>query len=108
MGVGPGNTIRLAAEVHENGMRPSVSFLFRSVVAMFGSNAAGVLLTGMGKDGAEELKLLKDAGAITIAQDRETSVVFGMPNQAILLDAAMYVLPPEGIAKTLATIVAKP
>jgi len=108
MGVGPGNTIRLAADILENGMRPSVSFLFRSVGAMFGSNAAGVLLTGMGKDGAEELKTLKDAGAITLAQDRETSVVFGMPNQAILLDAAMYVLPPDGIARTLATIVTKP
>ena len=108
MGIGPGNTIRLAADALENGMRPSVSFLFRSVAAMFGSNAAGVLLTGMGKDGAEELKVLKDVGAITIAQDKETSVVFGMPHQAILLEAAMYVLPPEGIARTLATIVAKP
>jgi two-component system, chemotaxis family, protein-glutamate methylesterase/glutaminase len=107
MGAGPGNTIRLTADAHENGMRPSVSFLFRSVSAMFGSNAAGVLLTGMGKDGAEELKALKDAGAVTLAQDKETSVVFGMPNQAILLDAAMYVLPPDGIAKVLATIVAK-
>jgi two-component system chemotaxis response regulator CheB len=108
MGVGPGNTVRLTADAHENGMRPSVSFLFRSVATVFGSNATGVLLTGMGKDGAEELKALKDAGAITLVQDKETSVIFGMPHQAILLDAAMYVLPPDGIAKTLATIVTKP
>jgi len=107
MGIGPGNCIRLAEEPAENGMCPSVSYLFRSAEAVFGAGVAAVLLTGMGKDGAEELKRLKDAGAITIAQDKETSVVFGMPHQAILLEAAMYVLPPVGIAKTLATIVTK-
>ena len=107
MGVEDGNCIRLSADAPENGMRPSVSRLFRSVEAVFGANAAGVLLTGMGKDGAEELKRMRDAGAITIAQDKETSVIFGMPQQAIQLDAAMYVLPPDGIAKTLATIVKK-
>ncbi|MGB8355751.1 MAG: chemotaxis-specific protein-glutamate methyltransferase CheB [Chthoniobacteraceae bacterium] len=107
MGVGVGNCIRLAADAPENGMRPSVSYLFRSAKAAFGANTAAVLLTGMGKDGAVELKYLRDVGAITIVQDKETSVVFGMPDQAIQLDAAMYVLPPDGIARTLATLVKK-
>lgn len=107
MGVGSGGRIVLSSEPVEHGMRPSVSHLFRSVTATFGAHAAGVLLTGMGKDGAEELKQLKLAGAITLAQDKETSVVFGMPGHAVKIDAAMYVLPPEGISKTLATLVAK-
>lgn len=106
MGVS-GNVIRLSSNPPENGMRPSVSHLFRSVEEAFGANAACVLLTGMGKDGAEELKSLRTAGAITIAQDKESSVVFGMPQQAIQLDAAMYILPPPGIARTLAAIVTK-
>ena len=108
MTVGSRDTIRLSAAPRENGMCPSVSSLFRSVEATYGANAAAVLLTGMGGDGAAELKLLRDAGAITIAQDQESSVVFGMPQKAIELDAAMYVLPPGGIARTLSVIVTKP
>jgi len=76
-------------------MRPSASFLFRSVKAAFGPDAVVVLLTGMGVDGAAELKQLKDAGALTIAQDEESSVVHGMPGQAIKIGAAKLVLPPE-------------
>jgi two-component system chemotaxis response regulator CheB len=88
----------------ENGLRPSVSYLFRSIAEVFGKNAAGVLLTGMGKDGAEALKLMKDRGALTIAQDEESSVVFGMPGEAVRLGAAQYVLPPEEIAALLARL----
>ena len=91
----------------ENGLRPSVSYLFRSVAAVFGEDAVAVLLTGMGKDGAEELRLLKERGALTIAQDEETSVVFGMPGEAVRLNAATYVLPPEKIAGTLTRLVKK-
>jgi two-component system chemotaxis response regulator CheB len=108
LGVSTDRRILLSKAVQENGTRPSVSFLFRSVQAVFGSHAAGVLLTGMGKDGAEELKQLKDAGAITIAQDEESSVVHGMPGQAIQIGAAMRVLPPEAIANALTTLVTKP
>ncbi len=97
--------ISLARGETENGLRPSVSYLFRSVAEVFGKNAVGVLLTGMGKDGAEELRLMKEKGAITIAQDLESSVVYGMPGEAINLDAAMYVLPPEKIAAVLSGLV---
>jgi len=107
MGVRIGGKITLSKDEPENGLRPSVSYLFRSIVNLYGQNAAGVLLSGMGQDGAEELKLLKEKGAITIAQDKESSVVHGMPGQAIRLDAATYVLPPEGIATALIGMVNK-
>lgn len=87
--------IILNADPAENGSRPSVSVLFRSVALRYGPNAIGVLLTGMGRDGAKELKLMRDKGAVTIAQDEETSVVHGMPGEAIKLKGARYVLPPE-------------
>ena len=88
-------------------MRPAVAHLFRSVAQVLGPGATGVLLTGMGTDGAKELKMMKDRGAITIAQDEASSVVFGMPGEAVKLGAATYVLPPEGIAALLATPVRK-
>jgi two-component system chemotaxis response regulator CheB len=78
-----------------------VSWLFRSVAEALGPNAAGVLLTGMGKDGADGLKLMRDKGAVTIAQDETSSIVHGMPGVAISLDAATHVLPPENIAQLL-------
>ncbi|WZL71685.1 chemotaxis-specific protein-glutamate methyltransferase CheB [Clostridiaceae bacterium 35-E11] len=88
----------------ENGLRPSVSTLFRSVANHYGKNAMAILLTGMGKDGAQELKQLKDQGAITVAQNKETSVVYGMPGEAVKLNAATYVLSPEEIAELLRRI----
>lgn len=91
----------------EGGLRPAVSVLFRSVARVHGGRAIGVLLTGMGRDGADELKLLRDHGAVTIAQDRESAVVFGMPGEAVKLGAAAYVLPPQAIAATLDTLLCK-
>jgi two-component system chemotaxis response regulator CheB len=88
-----------------NGLRPSVGVLFRSVAERFGHRAIGVLLTGMGRDGAEELKLMADRGALTVAQDQESSVVFGMPAEAIRAGAARLVLPPHKIAELLTTVV---
>ena len=73
--------------------RPSVDVLFRSVAVSAGSNATGILLTGMGDDGARGLKEMKDSGARTIAQDEESCVVFGMPRVAIELGAVDRVLP---------------
>ena len=80
---------------------PSVAYLFDSVLASFGHHAVGVLLTGMGKDGAAELRKLRNAGAVTIAQDAQTSVVYGMPGEAAALDAAAFVLPDTEIASRL-------
>jgi two-component system chemotaxis response regulator CheB len=68
---------------------------------VYGAEAVAGLLTGMGRDGAEELLLLKEKGAVTFAQDKESSVVHGMPGEAIKLDAATLVLPPEKIAAVL-------
>ncbi len=98
-------TIDLHHAAPENGMCPSVSYLFRSVAAIRGANAIGILLTGMGCDGAQELKQMRQAGAVTIAQSQETSTVFGMPGEAINAGAAAYVLAPEEIAAALADIV---
>jgi two-component system chemotaxis response regulator CheB len=78
--------------------RPSVDVLFRSVAQSAGANAIGMLLTGMGDDGATGLAELRSSGATTIAQDEATSVVFGMPKEAILRGAAMHVLPLDGMA----------
>ncbi len=76
-----------------NRHRPSVDVLFRTVAEIVGSKAVGVLLTGMGKDGAIGLKEMKDAGASTIAQDEESSVVWGMPGSAVAIGAAIMVEP---------------
>ncbi len=105
MKVEAGNRVALSRDGPENGHRPSVSCLFRSVATVFGSGAIGVLLSGMGKDGAKELLLMKEKGAMTIAQDRESAVVPGMPGEAIDLGAAMYVLTPDKIVETLGDLV---
>lgn len=99
--VAVGGKLLLTRDQPVNGLRPSVSCLFRSVAQVYGPKAVGVLLTGMGKDGANELKLMKERGAITIAQDEESSVVYGMPGEAIRLKAATYVLSPDRIAAAL-------
>lgn len=98
------NRIRLTREEPENGLRPSVDRLFRSMAEQCGRNAVAVLLTGMGKDGARELKTLHSCGAYTIAQDRTSSVVHGMPGAAIALGAAHEVLHLDRIADALCRI----
>ena len=101
MGISPAQRIVLSRQEPEGGLRPAVSYLFRSVATACGSHAMAVLLTGMGKDGARELKELRDLGATTLAQDAESSVVHGMPGEAIKLGGAVHVLPPERIAVAL-------
>ena len=102
MGMDTSGRIVFEGSEPENGLRPAVSYLFRSVANVFGKNIVGVLLTGMGKDGAYELKMMKEKGAITIAQDEESCVVYGMPGEAVNLNAATYVLSPPKIAELLA------
>ena len=88
-----------------SGHRPSVDVLFQSVAAAAGDNAIGVILTGMGADGAEGLGELRARGAATIAQDEATSVVYGMPREAALLGAAGRVLPLGEIGPAVASMV---
>ncbi len=106
LGVERTGRIFLSLDSPERGLRPSISFLFRNVASAYGSRAAGVLLTGMGEDGARELKAMRDKGALTIAQDGESAVVDGMPGKARELGAATHVLPPEKIAAALNGFVA--
>jgi two-component system chemotaxis response regulator CheB len=81
-----------------NRHRPSVDVLFRSVAQCAGKNALGILLTGMGDDGAKGLLEMRESGAFTIAQDANTSVVFGMPKEAIAIGGAEAVLPIDLIS----------
>ena len=90
--------VALSNSVPEKGLRPAVSFLFRDIFTFYGNKAMAILLSGMGVDGASELKLLHDGGAHTIAQDSFSSLVHGMPGEAIRLGGASLVLSPEEIA----------
>ena len=107
MGVREGPRIILGHGEPENGLRPSVSHLFRSAAKIYGKKAVGVLLSGMGRDGAEELKGLKDIGAVTFVQDQESCVVFGMPGEAVRLGGASYAMPPEGIASAIVSLASR-
>ncbi|HEX3073264.1 MAG TPA: CheB methylesterase domain-containing protein [Ignavibacteriales bacterium] len=78
--------------------RPSVDVLFRSAARYAGKNTIGVIMTGMGDDGAKGMREMKDAGAYTIAQDEKSCVVFGMPHEAIKLGGVDKVLSLESIA----------
>jgi two-component system chemotaxis response regulator CheB len=92
---------RLGDEAPVNRHRPSVDVLFRSVAEQVGANAVGVILTGMGADGAHGLKQMRERGAFTLAQDARTSIVWGMPGAAVALGAVAEVLPIEAIAAGL-------
>jgi two-component system chemotaxis response regulator CheB len=89
----------LSQEAPVNRHRPSVDVLFHSAAKVLGPNAVGVILTGMGKDGAAGLLAMRQAGAYTLAQDEASCVVFGMPRAAIDLGAAMEVVPLADIAR---------
>lgn len=81
--------------------RPAVEILFNSVAQYAGQNAVGAILTGMGKDGAQGLLNMRNAGAATVAQDEKTCIVFGMPKEAIEIGAAQVIKPLPQIAQTL-------
>ncbi|HEY0073909.1 MAG TPA: chemotaxis-specific protein-glutamate methyltransferase CheB [Abditibacteriaceae bacterium] len=84
-----------------DGHKPSVTVTFDSVARHYGHSALGILLTGMGADGASGLESIMRAGGTTLAQDETSCVVFGMPRQAILRGAAHYVLPPDELTRSL-------
>lgn len=86
-----------------NRHKPSVDVLFRSVAQAAGRNALGIIMTGMGDDGARGLKEMRDAGAATVAQDEASCVVYGMPKEAVRLEAASRVLPLQHIAAEVMT-----
>lgn len=90
-----------------NRHRPSVDVLFNSVAKYAGQNAVGIIMTGMGKDGAQGLLNMKASGSLTIAQDEKTCVVFGMPKAAIDIDAANYVVPLDDIPNKLLSLIRK-
>ena len=102
---------RYFVETHQdppvNGHRPSVDVMFESAAKYAGSNAVGVIMTGMGADGARGLLTMRENGARTIAQDEETCVVFGMPKEAINLHAAERIAPLDKIADEIFRLLEK-
>jgi len=96
--------ICLTNDPERNSCRPSVDVLFESLAREHGNLSAGCLLTGMGRDGAEGLLRMRRAGAITVAQDEQTSVVYGMPAEAARLGAAERILPIDAIGIALAEL----
>lgn len=96
-----GDTLRLTRDPERHSCRPSVDVLFESIARTIGARSIGCLLTGMGKDGALGLRAMKDAGARTLAQDEETSIVYGMPGEAVRIGAATDVMSLERVISTL-------
>jgi two-component system chemotaxis response regulator CheB len=103
-----GGRLRLITTPERHSCRPSVDVLFESIAQELGSRAVACLLTGMGRDGATGLLEIRRAGGVTLAQDEATSVVFGMPREAILLGAAERVLRLEQFAPAIAALAADP
>ena len=99
-----GGVLRWSGAPEHHGCRPSVDVLFASVAVEYGSRAVGCLLTGMGRDGAEGLLAMRRAGAATIVQDEASSVVFGMPHEALRLGAASHAAPPRAIGERLGAL----
>ncbi|MBI1880681.1 MAG: chemotaxis-specific protein-glutamate methyltransferase CheB [Chloroflexi bacterium] len=97
--------IALSQTPPEYGLRPSANVLFQSVAQVYGATALGIILTGMGSDGAEGLSAMRAMGAPTIAQDKDSCVVFGMPAVAIDLGAAEQILPAHKIAAAMMMLV---
>jgi chemotaxis response regulator CheB len=97
------NTLGYTSEPRDVAYRPSIDVLFHSVLENWEGPAVGVLLTGMGKDGARGLKALRTAGNLTIAQDAGTSMIYGMPKAAAELDAAVSILPLGKIGPAIGT-----
>ena len=106
--VGSRYQCKLSSGALVNRHRPSVDVLFRSVAQTAGSSSIGVMLTGMGRDGADGMKEMRDAGAATIAQDESTSVVWGMPGAACELGAVQWQSPLPQIAERILSLIKAP
>lgn len=96
-----GGQLAYTAEPVNEIYRPSIDVFFESVARYWNGDAVGVLLTGMGRDGAQGLKLMRQQGFLTIAQDQASSAVYGMPKAAAAIDAAVEIRPLERIAGRL-------
>ncbi|MCA0201793.1 MAG: chemotaxis-specific protein-glutamate methyltransferase CheB [Proteobacteria bacterium] len=96
--------LRLTKDAERHSCRPSVDVLFESLAREYGAHGAGCLLTGMGRDGAQGLLDIHKAQGLTIAQDESTSVIYGMPREAVLLGAAQHVLRIEEIGPAIASL----
>lgn len=103
-----GGRAHLGRALPVGGHRPSADVLFHSLADVYGEAAVGILLTGMGRDGADGLRAVRSAGGYTIVQDEESCAVFGMPKAAIEIDAAQDILPPTGIAERLMQLALRP
>lgn len=103
MDLTPARKFRIFPSSHQSARRP-ISHLFSSVAKTYKKDAVGVLLSGMGSDGAIGLWKMKEQGALTLVQDRESSVVFGMPGEAVKINAETYILQPEEITCFLNTM----
>jgi two-component system chemotaxis response regulator CheB len=99
-----GGRLRLTSEPERHSCRPAVDVLFESLAVECGASTAACLLTGMGRDGAAGLLRIRQAGGLTIAQDEVSSVVYGMPREAVLLGGAERVLPLADIGPSLAAL----
>jgi two-component system, chemotaxis family, protein-glutamate methylesterase/glutaminase len=108
MGVDSTGRIQLSTGPEVDGFRPSATHLLNAVAHAYGARGIGVVLSGMGRDGATGLRDLHHAGGLTIAQDEASSVVFGMPAEAIRLGAAAHVLPPGDIAQLIRAYTSAP
>lgn len=102
-----GGKLHLTSDPERHSCRPSIDVLFESIAGEYGAAAIGCLLTGMGRDGAAGLLEVKRAGGFTIAQNEATSVVYGMPREAVLLGAVDRVLPLAEIGEGIAEFAAK-
>jgi two-component system chemotaxis response regulator CheB len=102
-----GGRVRLTQDPERHSVRPSVDVLFESLAAEYGAGVTTCLLTGMGRDGAAGTLAVHRAGGLTFAQDEASCVVYGMPREAVLLNAVDYVLPLSEIAPTLVRLAAE-
>lgn len=99
--IDPGKVVRLSKSMPINGLRPCATLMMEAAAKVCGAATIGVILTGMGRDGADGMKAIKEAGGMTIAQSPETCVVFGMPKEAIELGVVDKILPVDRIATDL-------